>query len=154
MTTKMKKLLSTLAITLLFLPILSLAATANDSIAKPEATVSAFYTWYIKKQSHQIFPLLDHEISKYVADPTVKRLRSDYKHNTLPGDADYFTKVQDNDEQDWLRNIRTASPITLGDVTVVPVTFGSRDQVSVLVFLKREKAGWRIIKVDDTLGYE
>ncbi len=154
MTTKMKKFLSTLAITLLFLPILSLAATVNDGTAKPEEKVSAFYTWYIKKQSHQIFPLLDHEISKYVADPTIKRLRNDYKHDTLPGDADYFTKVQDYDDQDWLHSIRTASPIALGDVMVVPVTFGSKDPVSVLVFLKRERAGWRIIKVDDTLGYQ
>nr|WP_311530081.1 DUF3828 domain-containing protein [uncultured Ralstonia sp.] len=150
----MKKILSTLAIIFLSLPILLQAASAHDALAKPEDQVSAFYRWYIQKQSGHTFPLLDHEISKYVAEPTIKRLRSDYKHGTLPGDADYFTKVQDYDEQDWLRSIRPANPIALGDVTVVPVTFGSKDRVNVLVFLKRDGTGWKIIKVDDTWGYQ
>lgn len=154
MTTQMKRFLSTLVIALLLLPILSQAAISNASITKPEDLVSAFYTWYIKKQTAPGFPVLDREITKYVASPTIKRLRSDYEHDTLPGDADYFTKVQDYDDQDWLRSIRTATPIKLGDVTVVPVTFGSKDQVSVLVFLERDGTGWRIIKVDDTLGYQ
>lgn len=116
--------------------------------------MSAFYRWYIQKQSSHTFPLLDRAISKYVAEPTIKRLRGDYQHGTLPGDADDFTKVQDYDAQDWLRNIRPANPIALGDVTVVPVTFGASHQVSVLVFLRQDGAGWKIIKVDDTWGYE
>lgn len=151
---KMNRILSTLVIALLLLPTLTQAVTTNGGIAQPEEQVSAFYAWYIKRQAHPGFPVLDREIARYVASPTIKRLRSDYEHDTLPGDTDYFTKVQDYDDQDWLRSIRTATPIKLGNVTVVPVTFGSKDQVSVLVFLKRDGAGWRIIKVDDTLGYE
>lgn len=151
---KIRIILSTLALTLILPALFCQTATAAEAAAKPEVTVSVFYGWYIKKQTDHVFPLLDPEISKYVADPTIKRLRSDYKRDALPGDADYFTKVQDFDDWDWLQNIRTANPIALGDVTVVPVTFGSKDQVSVLVFLQRQGAGWRIIKVDDTLGYQ
>jgi hypothetical protein len=41
----------------------------------------------------------------------------------------------------------------LGDVAVVPVSFGSQDPVHVLVFLKRVDATWKIIKIDDTWEY-
>lgn len=151
---KIKTILPTLALTLILPALFCQTAIAAEAAAKPEVMVSGFYGWYIKKQTDQVFPLLDPEISKYVADPTIRRLRSDYKRNALPGDADYFTKVQDYDDKDWLQHIRTPNPIALGAVTVVPVTFGSKDHVSVLVFLQRHGAGWRIIKVDDTLGYQ
>ncbi|CAE6901762.1 hypothetical protein R69608_02968 [Paraburkholderia nemoris] len=77
-----------------------------------------------------------------------------YRHNRRPGDSDYFTKVQDYAEQDWSNNIATHQAIMLGDAAVVPVTFGSKDKISVLVFLRKQGDGWKITKVDDTLDYQ
>jgi len=119
----------------------------------PEASTKAFYSWYIKLQSNETYPLLDKDIYLYVTRSTVDKLRSAYRHNKLPGDSDYFTKVQDYDEQDWSRSIATREPILLGDIAVVPVTFGSKDKVSVLVFLRKQGDRWKITKVDDTLDY-
>lgn len=41
----------------------------------------------------------------------------------------------------------------LGDLAVVPVTLGSAQQGSVVVFLRWEDRGWKITKVDDTRDY-
>lgn len=71
-----------------------------------------------------------------------------------PGDSDYLTKVQDYDEQDWSGNIATCRTIMLGDVAVIPVTFGSKDKISVSVFLRKQGGNWKITKVDDTLDYQ
>ncbi|MEA3084205.1 MAG: hypothetical protein QOC89_1902 [Paraburkholderia sp.] len=149
----MKKLL-TLAVSVLMLAggLLFQQRAFADS-ATPDASTKAFYTWYIELQSKQTYPLLDKRIYVYVTKTTADRLRSAYRHNRLPGDSDYFTKVQDYDEQDWLNNIATHPPVMLGDVAVVPVTFGSKDKISLLVFLRKQGDGWKIIKVDDTLDY-
>lgn len=120
----------------------------------PDASTKAFYTWYIKLQSDETYPLLDKRIYTYVAKAPVDRLRDAYRHNRLPGDSDYFTKVQDYDDKDWASNIATHPAVMLDDVAVVPVTFGSKDKVSVLVFLRKQSDGWKITKVDDTLDYQ
>ena len=39
------------------------------------------------------------------------------------------------------------------DAVVVPVSFGSRSEVTVLVFFTKQHDGWKIIKVDDMLPY-
>lgn len=145
----MKRLLSILALCALVFSHIAFASGAQDA---PEARASAFYTWYIKTGSKPTFPLLDNAIFEYVAKDTVNRLRSDYRHNKLP-DADYFLKVQDEDEQDWLNHIATHPVVMLGDVTVVPVTFGSKDQVSILVFMRKVGGAWKITKVDDTTDF-
>lgn len=150
----MKKLL-TLAVSVLLLvggSLFQQGAFADS--ATPDASTKAFYAWYIKLESKDTYPLLDKGIYVYVTKSTVDKLRSAYRHNQLPGDADYFTKVQDYDEQDWSKNIATHQTIMLDDVAVVPVTFGSKDKISVLVFLRKQGDGWKITKVDDTLDYQ
>ena len=127
-------------------------AFAHDRNAPDD--VKAFYSWYIGKQSGAALPLLDKNIYGYVNKETVDRLRTAYRHDRLPGGSDYFTKVQDYDEHDWLANIVVATPVTLGDVTIVPVTFGSKDKVSVIVFLRKQGDAWKIVKVDDTRDFE
>lgn len=66
---------------------------------------------------------------------------------------DYFLKVQDYDSRDWLAHMQVQRALMLGDVAVVPVSFGSQDPVHVLVFMKRVDAAWKIIKIDDTWEY-
>ncbi|EIF30368.1 LOW QUALITY PROTEIN: hypothetical protein BCh11DRAFT_05854 [Burkholderia sp. Ch1-1] len=127
-------------------------ASADDNISA-DVNTKAFYAWYIKSQSADTYPLLNKGVYAYVAKGTVDRLRDAYLRNRLPGDTDYFTKVQDHDASDWTDHIATHAPVMLGEVAVVPVTFGSRDRISVLVFLRKEARGWKITKVDDTLDY-
>jgi hypothetical protein len=127
-------------------------ATSRD-LTQPEATTKSFYLWYIHLQSKLIYPLLDDGIYKYVARETVRRLRDDYHHSRLPGDTDYFMKVQDYDEDDWASHIAIHAPLMLGDLVIVPVTFGSKDKVSVLVFLRKQDDTWKITRVEDTLDH-
>ncbi|MDR6411393.1 DUF3828 domain-containing protein [Paraburkholderia terricola] len=128
-------------------------AALADSVT-PDASTKAFYAWYIKRQSNDVYPLMDKGIYTYVAKATADKLRNAYHHNRLPGDSDYFTKVQDYDEHDWAINIATRPAVMLDDVAVVPVTFGSTDKVSVLVFLRKQGDAWKITKVDDTRDFQ
>lgn len=128
-------------------------AKANGAPRGAQARVKAFYSWYIKLNGNLAYPLLDKKIFDFVAKDTVDRLRADYAHGRLPGDTDYFLKVQDEDDQDWLAHIATRPAAVLGAVTVIAVTFGSTDKVSVLVFLRKIDGAWKITKVQDTADY-
>jgi len=130
------------------------SAKADEASDGAQASVKAFYSWYIKLNGNLIYPLLDKRIYHFVATDTVDRLRSDYAHDRLPGDSDYFLKVQDEDDRDWLAHIATQPAVMLGDVAVVPVTFGSTDRVSVLVFMRKIGGAWKIIKVEGTADYK
>jgi hypothetical protein len=136
---------------LICMVVAQVAFARNDST--PESDARAFYSWYIQLASQLKYPLLDSKIYTYVEKRTVDALRNDYHHGNLPGDADYFTKAQDFDEKDWLNNIALHPTIMLEDVAVVPVTFGSSDKVSVLVFLRKQDENWKIMKVEDTQDY-
>jgi len=146
----MKRLFSIFVLCTLAFSQFAFSSSTQDA---PEARASAFYTWYIKSGSKLTFPLLDNGIFDYVAKDTINRLRNDYRHNKLPGDSDYFLKVQDENEQDWLKHIVAHQVVMLGDVAVVPLTFGSTDRVSVLVFMRKANGVWEITKVDDTSDY-
>ncbi|WP_028227569.1 DUF3828 domain-containing protein [Paraburkholderia ferrariae] len=129
----------------------SLFASAANSAppAEPQTQVQAFYAWYIKLNSRGDYPLLDKKIYAYVSRATVDHLRAAYVHDSLPGDSDYFLKVQDYDDQDWLSHIVTASPSREGQYVVVPVTFGSTDQVRVRVCVVKEGGAWKVVKVEN-----
>lgn len=120
----------------------------------PEATASAFYAWFIKNDSDRSYPLNEQAIEKYVATETVRRLRSAYAHSGPPNGVDYFLKVQDYDSRDWLEHTAIHSAIMLDGVAVVPVTFGSKDKVDVLVFMRKLLGAWKITKVVDTWDYQ
>lgn len=143
------RLLRWLTIGTLFLA--ALAAHAREQ-ASPEAAVRAFYAWYFARDAKGSFPLLDEGIRAHVAKRTVDGLRDAYRRNDLPGDADYFLKVQDY-QRDWPSNVDVRQASLLDDIAVVPVLFGSAQKVGVVVFLQREDQRWKIVKVDDTRGY-
>ncbi|WP_321815296.1 MULTISPECIES: DUF3828 domain-containing protein [unclassified Paraburkholderia] len=146
----MKRILSILALGALTLCHNAFASGPADT---PDARAGAFYTWYLKTGSDLTYPLLKAGIVDFVAKDTVNRLRSDYRHNRLPEDVDYFLKVQDEDEQDWLSHIAPHQAVMLGDVAIVPMTFGSKSQTNVVVFMRRIAGVWKITKVDSTLDY-
>ncbi|CAJ0741826.1 hypothetical protein R16034_02839 [Ralstonia edaphis] len=128
-------------------------ASYADALTSLGLQAKQFYVWYINKQVNQVFPLLDREIGRYVDASTVESLRRDYRRDQLPGGADYFLKAQDYDERDWLAHIKPGRPLTFSEAVVVPVSFGSRSEVTVLVFFTKRHDGWKIIKVDDMLPY-
>jgi hypothetical protein len=146
----MKRLFSFFAFCLLAFAHNAFAAGATDT---PESRASEFYTWYLKTGEDLTFPLLKPGILDYVAKDTVTKLRSDYKHNRLPEDVDYFLKVQDEDDQDWLSHIAPRQVTMIGDVAVVPVMFGSKSQSGVVVFMRKIAGVWKITKVASTFDY-
>ncbi len=129
-------------------------AIAQTQNATPEAVARAFYAWFIGEGAKDHgYPLMDKRIYDYVSKDTVDLLRSDYKKNKFADRAEYFTDVQDFDEKDWLAHIAAHPAITLDDVTIVPVTLGSTQKKTVIVFLRKINGAWKITKVDDTLDY-
>jgi hypothetical protein len=132
----------------------SLQANAQENTTAPTASATAFYTWFFKHDNDQTYPLREQAIYSYVAKGTVERLKSEYTHGGPPQGVDYFLKVQDYDPNDWTKNIATHPTVMLGDVAVVPVTFGSKDKTSVLVFLRKQDGRWKITKVDNTWDYK
>lgn len=140
-----------LALCLIFCQVHSIAQV---NVSTPEAATKAFYTWYIPRLAKDgNYPLMDKEIYRYVNKGTVDLLRSDYKKNKFADQAEYFTKAQDFDEKDWLANMVEHPAITLDGVTVVPVTFGSKEKNTVVVFLRKIDGVWKITKVDDLVDY-
>jgi hypothetical protein len=129
-------------------------AHAGNVQTAPDAFVTTFYQWFFKHDNDQTAPLREPAIYNYVAQRTIDRLKDEYQRSGPPQGVDYFLKVQDYDPRDWAAHIATQPPITLGDVTVVPVTFGSKDKASVLVFLRNEHGAWKVVKVDDTWDYK
>ncbi|CAM2181044.1 DUF3828 domain-containing protein [Paraburkholderia sacchari] len=149
----MRRLISTFVLALSAL-MFSHPGFGAESQNTAESQVSAFYTWFMKHDNDTTYPLREPAIEQYVAKDTIARLKDEYARSGPPGDVDYFLKVQDYDTQDWLTHIKTHHAIDLNGVTVVPVTFGSKDQVSVLVFMRKIGGQWRITKVDDTRDYK
>lgn len=130
------------------------AAQSAAQQSTPEATVTAFYEWFIKRDAEDRgYPLMDNEILQYVSKKTVDTLRTQYKHNDLPGDAEYFTNVQDFDEADWIAHTTVHPAIMLDDVALVPITFGSAVKKTNVVFLRKIDDIWKITKVVDTRDY-
>ncbi|MFC0693129.1 DUF3828 domain-containing protein [Paraburkholderia humisilvae] len=107
----------------------------------------------VRVDSDARHPLRDAAIENYVASGTLARLRKDYARSGPPEGTDYFLKVQDYDAQDWRAHVVTHPVMKLGDVAVVPVTFGSTDKVHVLVFMRLFGGTWKITKVSDTQDY-
>jgi hypothetical protein len=126
-----------------------------DQQGTSEATVKAFYTWFIKRDAEDHgYPLMDKEVLRYVSKGTVDRLRAQYKHNDFAEGAEYFTNVQDFDEKDWMANIVVHPAIMLDGVALVPVTFGSVDKKTNIAFLRKLDGVWKITKVVDTRDYQ
>ncbi|ACD14891.1 DUF3828 domain-containing protein [Paraburkholderia phytofirmans] len=128
-----------------------LALAQTRQVTTPEASTKAFYTWFIKRDSEDRgYALMDKEVYRYVSRSTVDFLRAEYKQNKFAERAEYFTKVQDYDEQDWLAHIATHPAVMLDDVALVPVTFGSAEKKTIIAFLRKQNGVWKITKIDDT----
>ncbi|GAB6037605.1 hypothetical protein JCM15519_21640 [Fundidesulfovibrio butyratiphilus] len=112
-----------------------------------ENHVKEFYQFYIRSGTKIT---IDSDLSSYVDGCTLRTLRIMY--NRACFDSDYFTRSQDVAE-DWLDVLVIHKEMKVNDTTsVVPISFRwSEDkQHHLLVFVKKEVDGWRIIKVSGT----
>ncbi|MDR2945637.1 MAG: YbjP/YqhG family protein [Candidatus Adiutrix sp.] len=131
----------------IFLACLLFAPIAQAAEPGPEDVVRDFYTWYVPLEAGGGAPLNSEEIYKYVYLPTVSNLRILYSMAMI--DWMYFICGQEilpgliNDLV-----VHPAVPIT-DTVSLVPVG-DSQTKPWILVFVQKEKEGWRITKVEDT----
>lgn len=129
----------------------SLALAHAPDLSTPESSVTAFYKWFIQRSSEKHgYALMDDDIYSYVSKPTVDFLRAEYRQNRFAEQAEYFTRVQDYDDQDWLAHIAAHRAVLLDGVAVVPVTFGSTEKNTIVAFLRKQGSVWKITKVVDT----
>lgn len=128
---------------------------AQQSYAEqsPEQFVKEFYSWYLKADTENKMPEQSPDIYKYVAKATADRLRDDLRRGTLPRDEGYFTKVQDYSAAEWGASTVIHQATVLSDAVLVPVTFGTKTKIDVILFLKKVGGQWKIIKADGTLAY-
>jgi hypothetical protein len=127
LTTNKYLLLAYAALTLVLGVIQPATASALNT---PEAAVRAFYAWYLEREGGP-YQLMDNAIYRYVAKPTVDNPRDDYKHKRLPGGSDYFTRVQDLDEKEWLNSMALHPTVVLDGVVVIAVTFGAKEKKNI-----------------------
>ncbi|GFZ86338.1 DUF3828 domain-containing protein [Dyella caseinilytica] len=147
----MLKKLSSIGLVLLLICTLHPSAAAAQDYATPEADVKAFYPWYIKQVDQLKDVLFDDHIYIYVEKTTVDALRDDAKHDKLPGDSDYFMKVQDVDPPDWNSHTVIRPAVMLDDVAVILATFGiAGTKSNLVIFLRKHGDTWKIMKVEDT----
>jgi hypothetical protein len=129
----------------------SLAMAQTPDMSTPESSAAAFYKWFIHRSSEKHgYALMDKAIYTYVSKPTVDFLRTEYRQNRFAEQAEYFTRVQDYDDADWLAHIAVHPAVLLDGVAVVPVTFGSTEKKTVVAFLRKQGNAWKITKVVDT----
>lgn len=140
-----------MGLVLLLICMLSPQVVAAQDYSTPEANVKAFYPWYIQQVDQLKDVLFDDRIYTYVEKTTVDALRYDAKHDKLPGDSDYFMKVQDVDPSDWNSHAVIRPAVMLDDVAVILASFGIAGTKSDLViFLRKHDNTWKIMKVEDT----
>lgn len=112
--------------------------------------VREFYQFYIRSGTKVT---IDSDLTEYVDGCMLHSLRIMYERAYFS--TDYFAKSQDIAD-DWLDVLVVHNEIKINDKTsVVPITFKwSEDkQHHLLVFVKKELNGWRIIKVASTNDY-
>lgn len=106
-----------------------------------------FNKWYIKQISQSKYPITDgHEIDKYVATDTLKKLR----HPNVDGEEDYgpdfFLRAQDYDN-DWPDNVNVIQSDFDPVCTNVYVAFGKAKKHVVVDCMIKESGTWKIQSV-------
>lgn len=130
---------------------LFLIAMIFTPLAHAEITVQQqavkFYNWYIQQAADLKNPLASPNLSRYVEINTYSSLMKAYKADEI--DVDYFTKVQNFDDKDWLQNISADKVIIDPVCTNVYMTFGQADKKHVSTCFVKEKGEWKIRSVTD-----
>lgn len=127
--------------------ILAVLMFAPLAYAEVTATQQAetFYHWYIQQSADMKNPLADPYLSKYVESKTYRALMKAYQADEV--DVDYFLKVQDFDDKDWLSHISADREIADPICTNVYMSFGQASKKHVVSCFVKEKGFWRIRSV-------
>ena len=130
------------------------APTAANAQVTPEATLTAFYKWYIHELVSERVPS---RVSPKVNAVASSRLQRWFR--TREGkswDADYFIDAQDFDPK-WETHIQTTNAVIKGNNADVRVILGPRvkavDSMSphtLRIKMVKERGGW---KIDHINGY-
>ena len=128
------------------------AASSYGAETPQQQLVRNFYAWYSKEILAEVSkaPVFDDAMFTYVSPCTVKRLRIDYERDFIG--ADYFLQANDFWPEQF-ENMVVQEPIPVTKtVDIVPVGLGGagKDGHFLLVFVEKENASYRIIKVEDT----
>lgn len=130
-----------------FVLILAMSVDAQCKARLAEEHVKEFYKFYILGGTKIS---IDSDLSEYVDECVLRTLRILYNREYF--ETSYFTKSQDL-WGEWLDVLVVHKEMKINDTTsVVPISFKwSEDkQHHLLVFVRKEMDGWRIIKVVGT----
>lgn len=132
---------------LLFLGCTGPFSAAYGAEQSPEGLVREFYAWYMLETEKDLREPIEYNdiMYNYVYPCTVNKLRVDHEQGAR--DADYFLFGQDFIYEVSAKNytVHPAVPVT-DTLSLVPVGTGTP---FLMVFVRKTKEGWRIIKVDD-----
>ena len=131
-------------------PVNSTFASSNNA----EDHVAYFYIWYISEYLKLNNPMDNEIIYEYVNNCVVNNIRIFYEREYF--DANYFTKTQDI-WKEWLNGLVTHKSINIdGVISIVPISFKLSVDVQhqLVVFVQKEKDGFKIIKIVDTRIFE
>lgn len=124
------------------------SANAENALA-PEASVSAFYKWYLKSMAANKNPLIDDRanLGKYVSSALIKEIDKQM-HSPEGLDADYFIQAQDYLD-DWESNIVMSKTEIKGKSASMLVTLGATKESRYRLALTLVKEGdvWKIRKI-------
>ena len=131
----------------------SLSVDANAQTS-PEATLTAFYKWYLSQLRLEVYP---RPSSPKVNAVISTRLRSWFKSKAgREWDADYFIDAQDWDPK-WETHIKTTDAVISGNRADVRVILGpqvkavnSMSPHTLRIKMVKEQGGW---KIDHINGY-
>ena len=120
-----------------------------SSQSTPQATLAAFYHWYLEELAKNRDPLHDDrsKMEVYVSKGLLREI--DKRANSSEGlDEDYFTRAQDYLE-DWASNIVVSDVRIDGRAASAMVTLGSTKQSRQRLALNLINEGnvWKISKV-------
>lgn len=119
-------------------------ASAAETLA-PDATVAAFYKWYLHSVNMSIYPVSDErkKLARFVSKALIKEI-----DDGAGEDADYFTKAQD-DFSDWEDSITIKKTNIDRNTATVIVAIGSTkaSYQEMKVVLRKEGRCWKIRKV-------
>ena len=132
----------------------AIAPTVTNAQTTPEATLTAFYKWYLHELVSERVPS---RVSPKVTAVASSRLQRWFR--TREGkswDADYFIDAQDFDPK-WETHIDVTKPVINGNNADVRVILGPRvkavDSMSphtLRIKMVKERGGW---KIDHINGY-
>lgn len=130
--------------------ILTMPMQAQCKSNSAEDHVKDFYNWYIRGATKIT---IYSDLTEYVDGCVLSALRTMYNRSYFT--ADYFTKSQDV-WVEWLDEMVVHKEMKITDtVSIVPISFElSKDyQLHLIVFVRKEMDGWRIIKVVGTKNF-